>query len=198
MATIPGNNSGETGQLPCGVGVPTSEVEAWFVREILPLEASLVRFLQSSYRNATDISDLRQEVYANVIAAARQAIPTRSKAFLFTTARNLLINRVRHERIISIETVSDLDELNLVADEPSQERAIIARDELRRVRAAIEQLPPKCRETILLRRVEGLSGREIALRMGISESAVSHYVDNGMRSLADMLFAESTERRTQP
>jgi RNA polymerase sigma factor (sigma-70 family) len=197
MATIPDNNSGETVQLPCGVGVPTSEVEAWFVREILPLEASLVRFLQSSYRNTTDISDLRQEVYANVITAARQAIPTRSKAFLFTTARNLLINRVRHERIISIETVSDLDELNLVADEPSQERAIIARDELRRVRAAIEQLPPKCRETILLRRVEGLSGREIALRMGISESAVSHYVDNGMRSLAELLFAESTDRRKQ-
>jgi len=157
-----------------------------------------VRFLQSSYRNATDISDLRQEVYANVIAAARQSIPKRGKAFLFMTARNLLIDRVRHERIISIETVSDLDELNLVADEPSQERAVIARDELRRVRAAIEQLPPKCRETILLRRVEGLSGREIALRMGISESAVSHYVDNGMRSLADMLFAEPTERRTQP
>ena len=195
MAKIPDRTCIEPGRNPAGA--PASEVEAWFVLEVLPLEASLMRFLQSSCSNPADVADMRQDVYTNVIAAARQSIPKRTKSFLFTTARNLLIDRVRHERIVSIDTVADLDELGLVAEEPSQERAVVARDELRRVRAAIDRLPPKCRETILLRRVEGLAGREIALRMGISEFAVSHYVDNGMRFLANIIFGEPDDRRTR-
>jgi RNA polymerase sigma factor (sigma-70 family) len=195
MAKISDSNCSEPGRNPSSA--PASEVEAWFVEEVLPLEASLMRFLQSSCSNPADVADIRQDVYTHVIAAARQSIPTRTKSFLFATARNLFIDRVRHERIVSIDTVADLDELGLVADEPSQERTAVARDELRRVRAAIDRLPPKCRETVLLRRVEGLSGRDIALRMGISESAVSHYVDNGMRALANMLFGEPDERRTR-
>jgi RNA polymerase sigma-70 factor (ECF subfamily) len=178
----------ETEQTRAGTSVPTSKVEAWFVREVLPLEASLMRYLQSSCRNPAEAADLRQDVYASVIASAQQALPERTRAFVFTAARNLLIDRLRHERIVSIDTVSDLDELGLVADEPGQDRALIARDELRRVRAAIEKLPPKSREAVILRRIEGLAGREIAQRMGISESAVSHYVDNAIRSLTNLLY----------
>lgn len=147
-----------------------------------------MRYLQSSCRNPAEAADLRQDVYASVIASAQQALPERTRAFVFTAARNLLIDRLRHERIVSIDTVSDLDELGLVADEPGQDRALIARDELRRVRAAIEKLPPKSREAVILRRIEGLAGREIAQRMGISESAVSHYVDNAIRSLTNLLY----------
>jgi RNA polymerase sigma-70 factor (ECF subfamily) len=178
--------------------MPTSEVEAWFVREVLPLEASLMRFLQSACRNAQEAADLRQDVYAGVIAAARKSLPERAKPFLFATARNLLIDRVRHERVISIDTVSDLDELGLAADEPGQDRVLIARDELRRLRAAIDALPPKCREAIVLRRIEGLSGREIASRMGIDESTVSHHINNGVRLLAERLYAEEPKRGNKP
>ena len=195
MAKISDSNCSDPGRNPASA--PATDVEAWFVLEVLPLEASLMRFLQSSCSNPADVADMRQDVYTHVIAAARQSIPQRTKSFLFATARNLLIDRVRHERIVSIEMVADLDELGLVADEPGQERTAVARDELRRVRAAIDRLAPKCRETILLRRVEGLSGREIAQRMGISESAVSHYVDNGVRSLANMLFGEPDDRRSR-
>lgn len=150
-----------------------------------------MRYLQSSCRSAVEAADLRQDVYANVIAAAHQEIPGRTRAFVFTAAKNLLMNRLRHERIVSIDTVSDVDELGLAAEEPGQDRALIARDELRRVRTAIEKLPPRAREAIIMRRIEGLSGREIAQRMGISESTVSHYVDNAMRALTDLLYGGS-------
>jgi len=178
--------------------VPTSQVEAWFIREVLPLEASLMSFLQSVYRNSHEVADVRQDVYASIIAAARKSIPDRAKFFVFAVARNLLIDRVRRERVISIDTVSDLDELGLAADEPEQDRALIARDELRKVRAAIDQLPPKCREAIVLRRIEGFSGREIALRMGINESTVSHHINTGVRILAEKLYGESSNLRKRP
>lgn len=87
--------------------------------------------------------------------------------------------------------MSDLDELGLAAEEPDQDRAMIAREELRRVREAIERLPPRSREAVILRRIEGLSGREIAQRMGISKSAVSRYVDNAIRTLSNHLYGET-------
>jgi RNA polymerase sigma-70 factor (ECF subfamily) len=133
-------------------------------------------------------------VYALVCEAARKRIPVPARPFVFTVARNLLINRVRRERIISIEAVADLDEINVAIDAPGPDRSAIARDELRQLRAAIDRLPPRCREAVILARVEGLKGRTIAARMGITESAVSHYVDNGMRALADMLYAAPPDR----
>jgi RNA polymerase sigma-70 factor (ECF subfamily) len=191
MAERPDIFGSETEQIRAEERVPTSEVEAWFVRKVLPLEASLMRYLQSSCRNSAEAADLRQDVYANVIAAAHREIPTHARAFVLATAKHLLMNRLRHERIVSIDTVSDLDELGLAAEEPEQDRVLIAREELRRVREAIEKLPPRAREAVVLRRIEGLSGREIAQRMGISESTVSHYVDNAMRALSDLLYGGS-------
>ena len=188
MAETP--ESGRKGYEPSqpSAGVPASEVEAWFIGEVLPLEASLMHFLQSSYRKKNEISDLRQDIYAQVIEAAQKQIPDRAKPFLFTVAQHLLINRIRRDRVVSIESVANPDDLGIAVDVPGPDRTVIARDELQRLRAAIDRLPPRCRETIVLGRIEGLSGREIAERMGISESTVSHYVANGMRALADLLY----------
>jgi RNA polymerase sigma factor (sigma-70 family) len=171
-----------------GADMTLSEVEAWFVREVLPLEASLMHFLQSSHRNAADAADLRQDVYAAVIEAAQTQFPNRTKPFVFAIARNLLINRARRARVVPIESIADPDELGIALDEPAPDRAVMAREELRRLRAAIDQLPPRCREAVVLARIEELPSREIARRMGINETTVSHYIANGMRALADMLY----------
>ena len=53
------------------------------------------------------------------------------------------------------------------------ERTLAARDELSRLQAALDQLPPRTREVIVMRRVEGLSRVEIAVRLGISEETIS-------------------------
>ena len=70
------------------------------------------------------------------------------------------------------------------------DRTLMARDELRRVQAALDRLPAREREAILLGRVEGLSRREIALRMGIAESAVAQYLSRGIRGLVNTLCNE--------
>jgi RNA polymerase sigma factor (sigma-70 family) len=173
-----------------GAGMPAPEVEAWFVREVLPLEAALMHYLQASYRRESDIADLRQDVYAAAIEAAHVQIPHRTRPFVFAIARNLMINRIRRDRVVPFETIADPDELGLAADEPAPDRAVMAREELRRLRAAIDQLPPRCREAVVLARVEELPGREIARRMGINETTVSHYIKRGMRVLADMLYGD--------
>jgi len=166
------------------------EVAAWFVREVLPLEGILMQYLQQNWRNKSEITDLRQEVYVRICEAARERFPEHTKRFVLTTARNLLINRMRHENVVPIEAVADLDALGMALDAPGPDQVAIARDELRRLQVALDTLPPRCREAMILAHVEGLSGQEIASRMNISQATVSEHLATAIRGLTDRLFAE--------
>jgi RNA polymerase sigma factor (sigma-70 family) len=172
-----------------------AEVDDWFAREVLPLEAALMQFLQHNWRNQSDIADLRQDVYVLVYEAALRALPHQPRQFLFTTARNLLINRVRREQIVPIEAAVDLDALEVAIDTPGPDRTVLARDELRRLQLALDRLPPRCREVVIMGQIEGLTGREIAMRLGIAEGTVSEHLAKGMRALADILYGEPVALR---
>jgi len=163
-------------------------LNSWFVREVLAHEAALVRYLRRTWPNRDEVPDLRQEVYIRVYEAAKSARPTFAKTFLFTTARHLMIDRARRARVVSIESVGDFDDLNVLVDEVSPERRLHARQELKQLRAAFDLLPPRCREVVWLRKVEGISQREVAGRLAISVRTVEFQVQKGMRILAQALF----------
>lgn len=182
------------------LGVPGADgdlcpVKAWFVREVLPLEAALMQFLRRSGRSEADIADLRQEVYLRVCQQAEKEIPHPVKPLVFTIARNLMIDQVRRGQVIPIESVADLEAINVAGDTPGPDRTLMAREELLLLRAALEKLPPRCREALILRRIEGLSRREIAERMGISEHTVSEHINVGVRALANALYGEPMQAR---
>lgn len=167
-----------------------SDVKDWFVREVLPLEAMLLHFLHRNWRNQADIEDLRQDVYAQVLRAAKEKIPESAKPFIMVTARNLLIDRVRREQIVPIDAATDLDAIDVVADVPGPDRVVAARDTLRKLQAALDHLPPRCREVVVLRRIEGLTRNEIALRLGITEKTVADHITRGMCAIANELFGD--------
>lgn len=158
------------------------------MREVVPLEPILMQYLQHNWRNKSDIADLRQEVYVRVFEAARERIPERTKQFVFATARNLLINRVLHEQIVPIEAVADLEALDAAKDTPDPERTAMAREELRRLQAALDALPPRCREAVVLRKIENLSVEEIAVRMGIGRKTIEMHLTHGVRALTEALY----------
>jgi RNA polymerase sigma-70 factor (ECF subfamily) len=191
MTEAPETNRGNASR---DAEMTASPAEDWFVREVLPLEAALMQFLQHNWRNKADIADLRQDVYVQVFDAAHTKIPDNAKAFVFQTARNLLINRLKREHIVPIEAVADVEALNAAIETPGPERNTIARDELRRLQAALDRLPPRCREAVVLGRIEGLSGREIAARMGITEQAVSAHLINGVRALVNEIYGDDRRR----
>lgn len=191
-------NGRETADLRRSAGMTEDGINGWFVREVLPLEAALMQFLRRSWPNKSDIDDLAQEVYARVYEAAREKIPQPVKPFVFTIARNLLIDRVRHEQVVPIEAVADLETLGVAVDAPGPDRNVMAQDELRRLQAALEKLPPRCREVVVLGRIEGLSGKEISQRLGIGASTVSEHLATGMNTLADLLFGDEAELGRKP
>ena len=172
-------------------------LDAWFKREILPHEAALVRYLARVWPRLHEIEDLRQETYARVYTAALASRPTSPRAFLFTTAQHLMTDRIRHERVVSIEAVGDIEALNVLVDEISVERRIGARQELKLLARALDLLPRKCREVIWLRRVEGLSQREVAQRLGVEEKTIEHHVSKGGRLLAEYMLSGKLDRRSR-
>jgi len=117
---------------------------------------------------------------------------------VFATARNLLIDRVRRERIIPIDTVTDLDALNVASAEAGPDRIVIARDALRRLRASLGALPQELREIIVLRKIEGLSRQEIAARLGVTERTVTRRIAESARALADIFYSDPPDRGRRP
>jgi RNA polymerase sigma-70 factor (ECF subfamily) len=181
-----------------GAAMNTAAQEEWFIREVLPLEAMLMQFLRHNWRDKSDIEDLRQEIYVRVCEAAERGTPKSAKSFVFATARNLLIDMARKESVVPIEAVADLESLGIELDAPAPDRSLMAKDELRKLQGALDKLPPRHREAVVLGRIEGLSGREIAQRMGIAETTASQHLKLGMHQLTDLYLRESTDpaRRT--
>ncbi|TWI69490.1 RNA polymerase sigma-70 factor (ECF subfamily) [Pseudoduganella lurida] len=164
-----------------------NDLDDWFITEVLPLEGTLMRYLRHNWRDSAEWADLRQEVYARVYEAARAGLPERAAPFVMTTARNLLIDRARRSQVVSIEAYAELSDLAL--DELTPDRHAGGRADLQRFVAALDDLPPRCREVVMLRKVDGLSQREVAEKMGIAEDTVEKQIAKGMRALADALFA---------
>jgi RNA polymerase sigma-70 factor (ECF subfamily) len=180
-----------------GPGEPMSapDLAAWFSREVLPLEAVLTQFLSRNWRNQSDIVDLRQEVYVRICEMAQKELPYPVRPLLFSIARNLLVDRIRKTNVVPSEAVSDLDALGIAVEPLTPDRTVAAREEIRRLQDAMERLPPRCREAVALARLDGLSGKEIALRMNISEATASYHLNHGVRLLANMLYGEPTDHR---
>ena len=103
MADTPKTDFEELKTPASGEAVGMDQIEAWFVREVLPLEAVLIQYLSRGGRSRPDVEDLCQDLYEKVCAAARNGIPNPTRPFVFTVARNLLINRAKHEQVVSFE-----------------------------------------------------------------------------------------------
>lgn len=164
------------------------ELDQWFAEQILPLEGALTVYLRRAWADPCEIADLRQEVYVRVYQSASRQRPAVARFFLFSVARNLLIDRLRKSRVVAIDLMEDLDALNVLSDDVSAERILSGRQELARLEAAMDDLPARCRETFLLRKIEEYSQRETAERMGVSEATVEKQMVKAMRILADRLW----------
>jgi RNA polymerase sigma-70 factor (ECF subfamily) len=164
------------------------DVEQWFASAILPLEPMLDRYLRRSWRDQWEVPDLRQDVYVRVYEAALREKPFNPKYFLFQVARNLMIDRSRRKNVVSFESFADFDGMEADDDKPDVEQSAAVHQEIRLLMTAIGELPPRCREVVILRKIEGLSQREVARKMGITEDTVERQVSNGIRLLRKLLY----------
>jgi RNA polymerase sigma factor (sigma-70 family) len=157
----------------------------WFAQCILPHEPALRRWLARHTIVGIEPDDVIQETYS-VFAQMEQVDTIRfPRAYLFQVARSVITRHVRRARIVAIQTIGDLERLHHADDAPSPEQHAIGRDELRELARAIAAMPDRTQEAFILRRVEGLSQKEIAARMQITENTVETHVGRGIRFLGE-------------
>jgi RNA polymerase sigma-70 factor (ECF subfamily) len=179
--------------------VDDEALNRWFCDEVLPLEHALNAFVRNNWRSVDDVSDLRQEIYERVLIGARSVLPGHARAYLFTVARNHLINKAKRNSIVSMDLIADLEQLEMPADFFAAHRHLAARDELRRAQAGLDRLPAKCREVVRLRKVEGLTIQETAEKTGVTAATIERQLVHGMRALVDhMLGGSGKLRRDAP
>ena len=158
----------------------------WFMHHILPHEAALKGWLTRRWGPAAfDIDDIVQESYALLAERERMDDILNPRAYLFQVAHSLVVRSIRRARIVSILAIEDLGMVDFADDAATPEQNAIAHDDLRQLARIIASMPGQTREAFILRRVRGLSQREIASRMGLSENTVEKHIVRGIRWLGD-------------
>lgn len=154
--------------------MPPTTIEALHRNEGVKLRRFLLRLLGSPEAAA----DAHQETYLRMLSALSRTTVDHPSAFLFQVANNVALrmrNRQRLEGTL-FQPVTDTDLARIVDGYALPERQAMARQDLKRLAAAIDELPPRCREVFLLVRFDNLSNGEAAARLGISRNMVEKHL----------------------
>jgi RNA polymerase sigma-70 factor (ECF subfamily) len=170
-----------------------ARIVAWVAHSVMPHEGKVRAWLARSRVQREDIDDVIQEAYCRLSALEDVEGIDRPDAYFFSIARNLLASNLRRAKIVPMETVAEIDALAPFDETPSPERQAAGRIELARVRQLVDTLPERCRRIFELRKIEGLPQRDIAARLGVSESIVENDGAKGVQLiLARLREAEDT------
>jgi RNA polymerase sigma factor (sigma-70 family) len=150
----------------------------------LEYEGVLRACLHRYARNSADVDELMQETWAHLLTAGasqnREEIRS-MRAFALTVARNVALSWLRHRQVVPIELVADIEQLELLDERGQVDEIVNTHQELALLTQAVERLPARCRQVFTLRKVYGLSQKEIAAELKISENTVEQHLAKGTR-----------------
>lgn len=170
-----------------------SEQARWFSENVQPHETALRAYLRKAFPWLTDVDDLVQESLTRLWRAGEKGDVRSGKALLFSAARNAALDLNRRRRVVTIDFVGDIERLSVLEDGPGIAETVSRNQELDVLADAIRALPDRCRRVLTLKKIYGLSQKEIAAQLGISEHTVEVQVANGMRRCADYLRKRGME-----
>lgn len=157
--------------------------------------APLRRYLARLLGDDNEAQDVAHDAYLRVQPTISRQAAQKPEALLYTTARRLAFNRLRRRRIAPF-TRDALEPETTASPAPGVVQQVMARQELQLLEEAIGQLPAGCRTVLLLRKVELLSHREIADRLGIAISTVEKQHARALRLLRALLPTEPAQPAT--
>lgn len=153
--------------------LPALNPARWFAEQIQPHERDLRAYLRGQFPTLTDLEDIVQETYARILRTRERGQPAPGRAYLFVVARHVALDLFRRRRASPFAPLADDGGSRVVEDKPDAAELASRRQELALLADAIDALPPRCREVLVLRRYHGLSYAAIAARLGIAENTVN-------------------------
>lgn len=159
-----------------------------FMDDVLVHREALAGWLRARFPTISDTENLVQESVSRVWRAVSES-PIRSpRALLFATAHNLAVDHVRRDRVARIEAIDAMPDLPVLEDGPDPAEAAARLQEIELLTDAVRALPDRCRQVLTLRKIYGLSQKQIAAQLGIAEHTVEAQVANGMRRVTQYLM----------
>ena len=143
-------------------------------------QAFLKRFVARYFANRQDIEDVVQDTYLRAYAAETSRDIAAPKAYLFRIARNVALNKLAKKSRQITDYLEEASSSAVMDTAPAADQELAAQELLGLYCQAIATLSEKCREVYLLRKVYGLSHKEIASRMSLSVSSVEKYLRQGI------------------
>lgn len=164
---------------------PDSDSARWFAEEVLPHEGDLRAWLHTRFPTLHDRDDLLQEAYARLMQAHATGPVACPRAFLFVTTRNIALNHLRHRRVERPDGSDGVDPLTIADERTGIPESLAQAEDFQVLIRAIQSLPERCRQIITLRKIYGLSQKEVAERLGISEHTVEAQGGIGLRKCVE-------------
>lgn len=176
---------------PCIVPSPAGRDEAgedrWFKDEVQVHETILRAHLRRKFPHLPDVDDIVQESYLRVLRARLSGKLRSAKGFLFTTARNAALDLFRHRSVVPMEPLTEKTASSVYSEGASAAESASLNQELEILTAALSDLPDRCRQILVLRRIHGLSHKQIAEQLSISEHTVEKQVGIGLKKCVEFM-----------
>ena len=150
-------------------------------------------WLRSRFPLIEDVDDIVQESYARVLQARETVAIESPKAFLYATAQNLALSLLRQRKVRGYDRLAEIDLMDVLDEGADIPQAVAHAQELELLTEAIQSLPTRCRQIITLRKIYGMSQKDVAARLGISEHTVEAQGTIGLRKVTE--FFERIQRR---
>lgn len=167
----------------------------WFETEVSPHESGLRAYLRRSLPCMADVDDVVQDTYHRVVGAQGKGRIRSLKPFLFAIARNAVRDFITRRKSIQVVPFVESEKEPELLDRADVIEGICHEQELAILREAIDSLPARCREVVILRKIKGMPQKEIARTLGVSLHTVENQANLGMHKCAEYLRARGVKVR---
>ncbi|MEM9432760.1 MAG: RNA polymerase sigma factor [Pseudomonadota bacterium] len=154
------------------------------------LAPRILSHCQRRLGDRSEAEDVVQDAMFKLWQIAPSWEPGRAKlsTWLFQVASNLCVDRLRRRRSVGLDEIAEP-----VDNTPSVETRLMQTSRLNALETALEKLPDRQKQAVLLRHIEGLSNPEIGEIMDLSVEAVESLTARGKRALAGLLSRRKEE-----
>lgn len=158
-------------------------IDIWFSTQVLVHEPHFLRQARRWSRHREEAFDLVQEAYLKLLQIEDWPAIRDPRSYTVTMIRNLVLQRVRRDRVVAITDIPAPGLAEIGDDAPGVFETVAAREALMDLLADVDRLPPVCQRVIRMRKFEDRTPTEIAHALGIGISTVETHLARGMQQL---------------
>ena len=173
------------------------DIDVWFADHVFIYHQQTYRYAMNLVRQPEEAEELVQEAYARLFALDDWASIANPHAFTIRIIRNLAIERFRRAGVVRFDQGAILQTLEIADQDPTPDVVAMDRSELNHVVKVMQEMPPRMREAMYLRRIEGLPPAEVAERMSISVSTVETHLIKALRLLMRRVNRQEVQAKTE-